>query len=229
MLCPHCKTENSPASLLCKNCGASLTDAATQAANTQPVSLHKSSLDAPSGGIPITENAMGADSNGEGAPYKASGRYESSGVPLLIVAGIVSAILVGLLYFFVSQFINLILIFPLIAGALVGFGITFAVRAGKIRNPKLVGTVAVLAGLLMMNTMHMARAWSARPDMIDGFSQLEIEDAAASAKASGTALTPQQLAALEKNTRAEIAGIMTPFRTLTIYEQLAALYMNCLT
>ena len=132
-----------------------------------------------------------------------------------------SALVVGLIYYFVSQFINLIFIFPIIAGALVGFLMATAVKGGEVRNPKMAGTFAVVAALLMMGTMHLARAWSVRPDMIDAFTQGEIEDMA-SANSGGAKPSPAQLAALEKTTRAEVAGYLTPWKTMFIYESLAA-------
>lgn len=66
-----------------------------------------------------------------------------------------AAIAVGGLLGWVSQFFYLILIFPLVAGAMLGGGGTLAVRVGKLRNILLATLLGVVAAVGAMGTMHL--------------------------------------------------------------------------
>lgn len=217
MICPQCKTRNPEGSLLCSRCGHSLASAGVQSSFETPVAPGTNNP-APVNFVPMAMTSGGAVE--EGTPYKASGRLNASGVPRLLVAGLVSAIVVGVIYAFISRFFNLLIVFPLAAGFLVGLGLTFAVTAGKVRNGKITAVVAVLAGLLMMGVVDFATAMSERAEMIDAFTQSEVADLAT--PANGKAPSPAQLATLEKTTRAEISGALTPLRTFALYEIIAA-------
>ena len=189
--------------------------------SASPVALDKPSLEK---SVPVAQsNDLSASSLSldgapvdETAPYRPSGRWNLAGLVLLAFAGAVAAVLVGLLYFFISQYINFIIIFALVAGGLVGGLMTIAVKRAYLRNPKLVGCVAFASGLLMMGTMHMARAYSTRPLMIDEFVSTEIADLNAAKK-----MAPAQQTKVEQDLRSDISAYLTPWRTFVIYEQIA--------
>ena len=218
MRCPQCQTKNSPGSLLCSRCGAAL--------NAQSATPNQTAFDAPpSGAVSLDKSApLSGVPVQEGAPYKASGIWNAPGLFVICFAGLVSALVVGLLYHFVSQWFNLIIVFPLIAGALVGFGIALAVTKANIRNPKLVGTVAVVAGLLMLGTMHLARAWSLRGPMIDDFTTQLAAEAPQTKIVGGkeVALSPAELGAQQAQIRSRLEKQATPLAMLLIYEESAA-------
>ena len=220
MTCPQCKTQNPEGRLLCSRCGHSLS--ASSPANA---SAFSASATAPNSVAINPAATLGSSVVEEGTPYKASGRWNAPGLLRLIAAGIVAALVVGVIYHLISQFINLIVIFPLIGGALLGFAIAMAVRGANIRNPFLVGTVAALAGLLMMGTMHTVRSLAARGDMIEGFTQSEMAAMPTTARGKDgktVKMTDAQIAAAEQGLRKEISDYLTPWNTVQVYESLAA-------
>lgn len=63
-------------------------------------------------------------------------------------------IVLGIVAFYISQFLWMILIFPVIVGFAVGFSGSFFVKRMKIRNPGICGMAGFLAGCLAMLTTH---------------------------------------------------------------------------
>jgi hypothetical protein len=77
--------------------------------------------------------------------YRASGRIPFGGLIALILAAIIGSVLIGGLAFAVSHLIYLIILFPLIMGALGGGILAAVVKGTKIRSP----FFALLIGLVM--------------------------------------------------------------------------------
>ncbi len=83
--------------------------------------------------------------------YKASGKAPIQGILVGIVLSIISGLIVGGILHFITHTINfsLIIIFPLVAGAIAGIGVSMAIKSGKIRN----GLLAAVFGLIAATTI----------------------------------------------------------------------------
>lgn len=81
--------------------------------------------------------------------YQPSGKCPPLAVVLMAVAGGISALVVGVIYFFVAQWYDLFIIFPLGAGFVVGAGMWWGVRRGKCRNQRIAFCMGALASVLM--------------------------------------------------------------------------------
>lgn len=90
--------------------------------------------------------------------YRASNRVPFGGFLLMLIVGAIVAVGVGLLLWAVETYVSLylIILFPLLAGAIVGGVLAWAVRAGKARSPLIVGLVGLAAGVLAYGTYHFA-------------------------------------------------------------------------
>ena len=64
---------------------------------------------------------------------KPSGRVPASGLALLLLVALTSALVVGWLYHFTARFFDLVIISSFVVGFLVGFPITLAARPARCR------------------------------------------------------------------------------------------------
>jgi hypothetical protein len=87
-------------------------------------------------------------------PYRADGGFGMLGSGILIGLSMLAAVALGWLVSFVEQWIYLILIFPLLIGAIVGVVGILAIKLGKVRSPALGGLAGFLAGCVAMLSMH---------------------------------------------------------------------------
>jgi hypothetical protein len=101
-------------------------------------------------GTPPAETAL----RFETAPYRADGGFGMVGSGILIGLSMLAAVALGWLVSFVEQWIYLILIFPLLIGALVGVVGVLGIKLGKVRSPALGGLAGFLAGCVAMLSMH---------------------------------------------------------------------------
>jgi len=85
-------------------------------------------------------------------PYQPSGGSEPGGLPLLAGGVLIAALCTGAVLHIVSQWINLLVVFPMVAGAAVGFAAAAIVKMRKIRAPLLVGGLALVGALLTWST-----------------------------------------------------------------------------
>jgi hypothetical protein len=76
---------------------------------------------------------------------------------LMLVATLLGAPLPGLLYPLVAQYINLLLISQLVAGALLGGLLALAIQTGKCRNTRM----AVACGMVMLAAAAIAQSSAA--------------------------------------------------------------------
>lgn len=90
--------------------------------------------------------------------YRASNRVPFGGFLLMLIAGAIVGIGVGLLLWAVETYIHiyLIIVFPIIAGVMIGGVLTWAVRSGKVRSPFIAAIIGLLAGLVAYGTYHFA-------------------------------------------------------------------------
>ena len=91
--------------------------------------------------------------------YRASGIAPLPGILTALIVGLIAAILMGGVLYAIEHYAGfyLIVLFPAIAGAVIGFALSKAVNGSKIRN----GAVAVLLGLIaataLTGTYHFAK------------------------------------------------------------------------
>jgi hypothetical protein len=85
----------------------------------------------------------------------------------MLLATLIGAPLVGLLYSYVSQYMNLLFFSQLIAGALLGGLLALAVKMGKCRNPRMAIACGVVGGLLLFSTYLFSNSLRARQQYIE--------------------------------------------------------------
>lgn len=243
MRCPRCKTENLAGSLLCVRCGASLSassDSSQKIATTPviPAPLSQAPTTPTSQVAPQVQSAPTTPSAPfsaglsqdvqrfeEGSKYQPSGRMNASGLPMMIAAALLGALVVGVVSGVISRWINLIFISPLLTGLGAGAILSLAIASGKVRNPKLAGAVAVVMALLTLGTMHFTRAMMLRGDMVSGLTQSMMGSMPPSMKGKDGkmhAVTPAERGQMETQVQGVIEHELTPWRTLVFYEEIAA-------
>ena len=87
-------------------------------------------------------------------PFQPDGGVPPAGFLLLVGGVLATAAFLGFLLAVAVESFYLVVLFPIIAGALLGGAGRGLVRAGRIRSPAVAGTVAAVAGLAMMFLMH---------------------------------------------------------------------------
>lgn len=90
--------------------------------------------------------------------YRHSGRIGPLGIPLMVIGGVVSAVVLGAIYAYGLAWIPLIYAaLALTAGLGAGVGLVVGIcgKVGNVRNPLMIGIFALLAGLVALAT-----AWS---------------------------------------------------------------------
>jgi len=86
--------------------------------------------------------------------YRASGRFSFGGFIGLILVSLLGGAAIGGLAFAVSHLIYLIVLFPIVMGAIGGGLLVLVVKGGKVRSPILVFLFSILIGVVMIGTMH---------------------------------------------------------------------------
>lgn len=90
--------------------------------------------------------------------YRHSGRIGPLGIPLMVIGGVISAVVLGAIYAYGLAWIPLIYAaLALTAGLGAGIGLVVGIcgKVGKVRNPLIVGIFGLLAGII-----GLATAWS---------------------------------------------------------------------
>lgn len=91
-------------------------------------------------------------------PYKPSNKVGLLGIPLLLATTLVSGLVIGGGAFLISyqSHFFIIILFPLVMGALGAFVLYKAVKIGKVRNMKVALFFAVLTGLAIIGVWRVA-------------------------------------------------------------------------
>lgn len=90
----------------------------------------------------------------DATPYVPDGGFSIIGLLMLFVGLAVAGILMGVVTHYISRFIYLILVFPMLIGFAVGGVGALLVKWGKVRSPWVSGGAGLLAGILAMMTVH---------------------------------------------------------------------------
>lgn len=90
--------------------------------------------------------------------YQHSGRVGAMGIPMMVIGGCVTAVVLGVVYAYGLAWIPLIYASFFLTAALgagIGLVVGFCGKVGKVRSPNLIGIFGILSGLL-----GLATAWS---------------------------------------------------------------------
>jgi len=90
--------------------------------------------------------------------YHASGAAPVGGIVMLLILAILGGTVIGGILWAIEHFTNfyLVVLFPLVAGAILGGILSFAVRSSKIRSPIIAGLFGLAAGLIAYGVYHFA-------------------------------------------------------------------------
>jgi hypothetical protein len=85
---------------------------------------------------------------------KHSGRVPSEGLLLLLGLTLIGPLVIGWLYHFTAQWFDLIVVSSMIVGGVAGGILSAGVKKARCRNPKLMGLLGAIAGLLAMTIRY---------------------------------------------------------------------------
>jgi hypothetical protein len=88
--------------------------------------------------------------------YRPSGRIPFGGLIGLILATIIGSLVIGGLVFAVSHLIYLIVLFPIIMGALGGGLLSLVVKSAKVRSPIIAGLLGLVLGVGIIGVYRFA-------------------------------------------------------------------------
>ncbi len=117
-----------------------------------------------------------------------------------------AAIFIGAIYHFIGQYLDLIAIFPIIAGVCVGAVLTTLAKKQKVRSKPALATIAILAGALCFCSRWVGDSLQTREEFINSYST----------KFAGSS------AASQARAQAALRSYYTPLRFLPIYLRVAA-------
>lgn len=230
--CPHCGAGNPREQRVCLKCARSLAaeDAfasSTAGGSSQPAlhsigaaslvdtiyptnSQYQTGIPAEptvASPLPMLANAQPIE---DGAPYKTSGKVSAATAGKMLVTTLLASIAVGVLWHFVGRFVDLVIIFPMLAGGIVGGIVTLIAKAGMSRSTKLALLCGLLVGPLTYGTKLVCNAYATRPEMVQGFSQSIAPPGA----------TPAQQAQVQQ----QVEALLTPAETIRVYMIVMAKY-----
>lgn len=196
MTCPQCSKQNSAEDRFCMECGKALEE--------QPVeqSTPGSPVEDPSVQAPAAE-AESPPVVEELPAYRPSGRCPVGAFPVLLLAALLGGTLLGGLYHLVGRFLDVPLLFAVLAGMGAGGVVALAVLAGRCRNPAVAFIFGLLAGLLMYGARTTFDAYELRPLMVTALTRLVI----------GGGSTPPDEA------RRSVERVLGPWRTVKQFLQ----------
>ncbi len=97
--------------------------------------------------------------------YRPSNRVPLVGLLIMITAAVVGGLGAGVITYFVSRELYLILLFPILLGLLCGWIAALAVQIGRVRAPLVAGMFGVLMALILYGTYRYADYyWGFRGD-----------------------------------------------------------------
>lgn len=86
--------------------------------------------------------------------YRSSGRFSFNGLIGLLLATLIGSLLIGGLAYFVSRWIYLVVLFPMLMAGFGGGLLMLVVKGTKVRSPILAGLFGLLLGVGMIGVMH---------------------------------------------------------------------------
>ncbi len=89
-------------------------------------------------------------------PYRSSGRVPFGGWIALVLATLIGSLVIGGIVFAVSHLIYLIVLFPLLMGAIGGGLLVLVVKSSKVRSPILAGLFGLILGIGIVGVYRFA-------------------------------------------------------------------------
>ncbi len=117
-----------------------------------------------------------------------------------------AAILVGIVYHFIGRFLDLLILFPIVAGACVGGVLALLAKKHKVRSKPAIAILAIVGGLLCFSSRWIGDALQEREEFINSTS---------SKISAGNA-------ALEARAQTVLRSTYTPLKFFPLYMQAAA-------
>ena len=104
-------------------------------------------------------------------PYLFSGKSSASGILTLIGVSLLGAAIVGALYWKLTNFLDIPVLMPALAGLLVAFIVKWGAALGKCRSMPAIVTAAILAGMLTYGVRLALDSQQTRPAMVRAVSR----------------------------------------------------------
>jgi hypothetical protein len=160
MLCPHCNADIPDGNRYCTECGQSMT---VETETLPPL-------------VDVPKNLS-------------SGTVKPGSLGLLLLCSVAGGIIVGMIYYFIAQFFELIILFPIGAGFCLGFVLAFMITKLKVRKVALVVLITLVGGILVYGTKLFMESQKFRAQFIE-YVQSDSEGGAEAAQFAGDILSP---------------------------------------
>lgn len=173
MTCPECGHQNGLEDRFCMECGKPLEEQASS--EPEADQLAGAAVDEPPAEPSLAETEP-PPAVEELPAYRASGRCPAASVLGLLLAAILGGVLLGGVYHLVGRFLDVPVLFAVLAGMGAGGVVALGVLMGRCRNPALAFLFGLLAGLLMYGARTTFDAYQVRPLMVEGFTRAVARD-----------------------------------------------------
>lgn len=194
MDCPNCGTYLWDTTKPCPTCNPPASDAPPTAVDDPAPVQVAAAPQGPAPWLPVK-------------PYAPSGLVDGKAYPMLLVAMLAAGVGVGLGYHYLTKFINLFLIMPVLGGLLTGAFVGGAARRGHCRRPLLAVSFAFIAGIIAYGGDMVLGALDDRPMLVQVLAADIIQD---------NPDVPQTQA------EATVDHLLTPWQTLKIDTEMRA-------
>lgn len=158
-----------------------------------------------------------------GPAYRPSGACPPQALGRMLLATVLGAVVVGTVYHFIARYLDFLFFFQAAVGFALGFGLAWAIKTGKCRNPALAVSCAIVAAVLTYGTMLFLDSRAARPAMAQALTADIVTQLAQRSPHKAQLLdnegnpTPAALAQLGPQAQPLVEQALTPWKTLRIY------------
>jgi len=186
MDCPNCGTYRWDTSVECPNCKAPAITTVDPMAEPTPSIAAGEITSAPTATATIAAEPVESTAPAQtlappapwqsAKPYRPSGRMASGSFGRIALSALGAALGIGLLYHYITKFINIFLLMPIVGGVIVGTIISGGVTKGRCRNPMVAAAVGLIAGLIAYGGDIVLNAIEDRSAMVASLSQDLVQD-----------------------------------------------------
>lgn len=145
--------------------------------------------------------------------YRFSGKSSAAGTLILVAVALLGAVLVGILYQLLSNFVDIPVIMPIFAGLLVVPAVKWGATWGKCRSLPIVVATALLAGMLTYGVRLALDSRQMRPALVQAVAHSMVQYGGRTASAA----------------QSEAERRLTPWHTLRLFLRVQAAYGVTLT
>lgn len=177
MDCPTCGTYLWETTKPCPNCNAPAVAADPMAEPAPPATEIETEPMAAAETEPAPWTVVAPHAPWQPAkPYRPSGRMGAECFPKMALISLAAAVGVGLVYHYISKFLNIFLLMPIGGGFIVGVIIGGVVTKRQCRSPVLAATLGLLAGLIAYGGDYVLNAVEDRSAIIQAVSNELVQD-----------------------------------------------------